>query len=120
MSITAVEAASPGFLTVYPARTQRPTVANVNVDAGQTLATGTIANSSPAGTSVFTLGTAHLVVDVTGWFLTPSESGAVEESASPTPAPVGDDQRRRHLRPLEPVHQHRRVRELRRRTAGRP
>lgn len=70
VSITAVDAAGAGFITAYPARTTRPNTASVNVDAGQTLATGAITANAVAGTSVFTLGTMHLVIDVTGYFVT--------------------------------------------------
>jgi len=92
MSITAVETASAGFLTVYPGRTMRPNTATVNVDAGATLATGAITLSSPAGTSVFTLGTMHLVIDVTGYFLATepvASSPPTVPAAPPVTAPTG-------------------------------
>ena len=89
-SITAVDVATPGFMTVFAARAPMPDTANVNVAAGQTVATGAITPNSADGANVFTLGTAHVVIDVTGWFLTSApREVAPAAPVSPAPAPAG-------------------------------
>jgi len=58
------------FLTVWPTGQARPTAANMNAVAGQTLSNLVVAKVGAGGdVSIFNLaGTADVVVDVMGWF----------------------------------------------------
>jgi len=70
VNVTATEATASGFVTAFPAGTERPTASNLNLElAGQTIpnlvtvpvgADGSIALYSQSGT--------HLVVDVAGYY----------------------------------------------------
>ena len=64
--------AGPGFLTLYPGGTGRPLVSALNYSAGQTRAAVAVLPLGAFGdTTVFCLqgsGTAHLVLDVAGYF----------------------------------------------------
>ena len=93
-SITAVDVETPGLMTVFAARAPMPGTANVSVARGQTVATGAITPNSSGGTNVFTLGTAHVVIDVSGWFTTaarvaPTPTADAAPVAATAPAPPG-------------------------------
>jgi hypothetical protein len=70
LNVTVTGPTLPGYLTVFPAGSQRPTASNLNFTVGQTIpnmvicgvgANGRIALFSPFG---FT----NVIVDVVGWF----------------------------------------------------
>ncbi len=71
-----VDAGGAGFVTVWPSGTSRPNVSNLNLEfAGQTIPNAVIvasgqagSNTASAGFDIFTLSSAHLIVDVVGSF----------------------------------------------------
>jgi hypothetical protein len=69
VSITAVDAASGGFLTAYPAGTSRPFVSVVNTDANdRTRANLVLVPVTPNGFTVYRHMPTDVVVDFWGWF----------------------------------------------------
>ncbi len=70
INVVSVGAASPGFLTVYPCGTTRPTASNVNM----TVAGGVSSNLAMVkvgdtnSVCVYSSTTTHLVVDFFGWY----------------------------------------------------
>jgi hypothetical protein len=71
LNVTAAEATSPGFVTVWPAATSRPTVSNLNVtSAGQNIANLVSVTVSPAGDiALYSQGGTHLVADIAGYYI---------------------------------------------------
>jgi hypothetical protein len=74
LNVTVGEGGMPniggGFVTVYPCGT-RPDASNLNFTAGQTIPNSVIAPVSAGGDICFYVyGTAHLIVDVSGYFPT--------------------------------------------------
>ena len=68
LSIAAVNAAAPGFVTTYPCSDRVPDSSTLNFVTGQTVANTTIAALSAAGQlCVWTSARTDLLVDVTGW-----------------------------------------------------
>ncbi len=72
LNVTVAEGESPivggGYVTVYPCG-EPPEVSNLNFSAGQTIPNAVIAPVTTAGTvCVYVYGTAHLLVDVSGYF----------------------------------------------------
>jgi hypothetical protein len=58
-----------GYVTVYPCDVGRPDASNLNFVSGQTVPNSVIAPVSAAGTvCLYVYGTAHLLVDVSGYF----------------------------------------------------
>ena len=69
VSITAVDAASGGFLTAYPAGTQRPFVSVVNADTNnRTRASLALVPVTSDGFMLYRRMTTDVVVDFWGWF----------------------------------------------------
>jgi hypothetical protein len=70
LNVTMVEAAAPGFLTVWPSGGQRPEASNLNIDrAGATAADFvTTAVSSSGEITVFSSVAANVIVDVAGTY----------------------------------------------------
>jgi hypothetical protein len=74
VNVTATNATSEGYFTVYPAGSTRPTSSNLNFKAGQTVANAVIAKLGPtaAGGSAITVfnafGSTDLIIDVFGYF----------------------------------------------------
>lgn len=64
----------PGFLTIYPSGTSRPTTSNINfMNAGQTIAnSATVKVGTDGKLRIFngSSGTTHVIVDVSGYFTT--------------------------------------------------
>ncbi len=82
-----------GFLTVHPARTDRPVAATVNADRrNQDVAQFGISATSPTGLAAYSSGGSHLVVDVTGWFT--GAPLATTTATQPENTPVADTARR--------------------------
>jgi sortase (surface protein transpeptidase) len=82
VNITVTEPLDVGFVTAFPAGVKRPFAANVNIDSfDQTIANHGTVRLGMRGMSLFTQSGAHLVVDVTGWYLgTPDPSGPEAQS----------------------------------------
>ena len=69
MNLTAVRPSSNGFATVWPCSSSQPTASNLNFAAGQNRANSVIAPIGDDGeVCVFVSASAHVIVDVTGWF----------------------------------------------------
>jgi hypothetical protein len=69
LNVTATEAETPGFLTVYPCDAPRPVTSNVNFTIGRDTADAVIVGVAGDGSvCVFTSANVHVVVDVNGWF----------------------------------------------------
>lgn len=84
INATVTQAAAPGYFTIWPAQTYRPTASSLNVTyAGETIANHVIAPVSTAGFEFFTQSGAHLLADITG-FYTGTEATAV----LPAPPPL--------------------------------
>jgi len=80
---------APGFFTIWPARNYRPNVASVNAVArDQTIANHVITPVSGGGFSYYTQNGAHLVADVSGWFIG-APAAAPLPPAVPVPGPIG-------------------------------
>jgi len=78
LNVTATGSAAPGFVSVWPAGTARPTTSNLNIDAGLTIANLVIAKVGAAGQVALRSSVAtDLIADVEGWFATPSELTAL-------------------------------------------
>jgi hypothetical protein len=69
LNLTIVDSVGQGFATVWPCGTARPTASNVNFKPGTRVANGVIASvGSNGAVCVYVHSSAHVVVDVTGWF----------------------------------------------------
>ena len=67
-NLTVTDAESPGFLTVYPCGTTRPTTSNMNYQAGDSRAGLAYAPISATGSMcVFSNQTTELIVDISGY-----------------------------------------------------
>ncbi len=69
LNVAAVDAAEPGFLTVWPCGTDRPEASNVNFSKGQTVANSVIVKLG-LGSKIclYTSGSTHLIADLVGYF----------------------------------------------------
>lgn len=69
LNVTVTGTTGPGFLTVYPAGSARPTASSLNYVAGQTVANAVIATIGSGGAiSIYShFGQPNVVVDLTGW-----------------------------------------------------
>lgn len=77
LTVTATEPAAAGFVTVWPGATPRPETSVVNVAAGETRANGAIIALGPDGSlAVAASMDTHVVIDVTGAFVTTDASAA--------------------------------------------
>jgi uncharacterized protein YkwD len=78
LTLTVVQPSGPGFLTAWPGDQTLPTVSNVNFQAGQTRANGSITKVDGSGTvRVYTSVPAFVVVDVVGAFVTSGATAVV-------------------------------------------
>ena len=69
LNVTGDRATADGYVTVWPAGTERPLVSNLNLIAGGTRANLVIVPVGQTGAvSLFTSGGADLIADVAGWF----------------------------------------------------
>ena len=81
VNVTAVGPARSGFLTTFTSGTSRPSTSTLNYAKGQTIANQAIVRpSSAGGLSLFTSASAHLLVDVTGYY----PIGAAYNAVTPT------------------------------------
>ena len=76
LTLTAIEPAEPGYATMFPTGSKRPVASALNYASGETIANMQLVQVGAGGdVSVYTLRTAHFVVDVTGYFV-PAGGGA--------------------------------------------
>lgn len=77
LNVTATDPTAPGFTTIWPANTTRPTTSSVNTDAaGQTRAAlVTVPIGSNGAVQIFSERGSNLVVDAVGYY-SPSTTGA--------------------------------------------
>jgi hypothetical protein len=70
LNVTATEAAQPGYVSVFPSGTRRPTASNLNLETpGQTAANlVTVKVGANGKVSLFTSGSTHLLADVAGYY----------------------------------------------------
>jgi trimeric autotransporter adhesin len=69
LNVTATEATGPGFVTVYPCGSPRPTASSLNFTVGSTVPNAVIAKvGADRKVCFYVLTTTHLVVDVNGYF----------------------------------------------------
>jgi hypothetical protein len=74
LNLTAVDTQAPetgGFVTMYPcasASDAAPNSSSLNFGNGQTVANAAIVATTAAMTCLHVVGSAHLIIDVTGWF----------------------------------------------------
>src|ERR1700692_4901979 len=69
LNVTVTEALGPGFVTVYPCGSERPTASNLNYVVGSTMPNAVIAKVGANGqVCLYTLAPVHLIVDVNGYF----------------------------------------------------
>ncbi len=81
LNVTAIDARSAGYFTVFPCGSSQPNASSVNFAAGQTVANAVIAKVGLAGTvCVFSPSVVDLVVDVNGSF----SDGPVYSSLNPS------------------------------------
>ena len=72
LNVVATETGGPGYLTIYPSGTTRPRASSLNVErAGQTIANAALVRSGSTGYTVYTLSSAHIVIDSFGSFPLP-------------------------------------------------
>ncbi len=85
LNVTAVGAAAPGYLTVYPGGGHAPLASSVNYGAREVVANRvTVPLSSSGQVSIFSYsGTPGIIVDVSGWF---SAGGSSSTGDTFTPA----------------------------------
>jgi hypothetical protein len=101
VTVTAVGAAAPGHLTVYPAGRPRPLAAAVNVDAlNRVRANAGFVPVSSEGFMIFRAMPTDVVIDLWGWFTGPSADAIAEGLFIPqAPQRVWDSRRS-----LDPLH----------------
>jgi hypothetical protein len=69
LNVTALDADGPGFVTVWPCGTPRPTASNLNLGPGQAVPNLVVSKVGDGGqVCLFTMTDADLVVDLQGWF----------------------------------------------------
>ncbi len=69
LNVTVTEPGAAGYASVYPCGSDRPTVSNLNVERGDTIANAVLAKAGSGGrVCVYVSMPAHVVVDVTGYF----------------------------------------------------
>ena len=68
LNTTMVDAAGPGYLTMYPAGAARPLASDLNYAAGETRPNLTVVRVGDGGRiELFTSASGHVVIDVAGW-----------------------------------------------------
>ncbi|MGH9264102.1 MAG: CAP domain-containing protein [Acidimicrobiales bacterium] len=92
MNVTATGTAADGYLTVYPTGEARPWASNLNVTAGDTVATRAMVKLGSGGrVTVYNgAGATDVIVDVGGWYTDASVAGTLGAYVPVTPARVLD------------------------------
>src|SRR5205085_2713112 len=71
LNITAVEARSSGYFTVFPCGAAQPNASSVNYAAGETIPNAVLTRLGDGGkVCIYSYGTTDLLVDVNGYFPT--------------------------------------------------
>lgn len=79
MNVTATDASSAGFLTVYPCGSDRPEASNVNYQVGQSIPNLVMSKLSSTGSvCIYALTDVHVLADVAAWFGVDQPAGLVE------------------------------------------
>lgn len=69
VNLAFVEPSTPGFLTTWSGRSARPVVSNINAAAGEVVANSAVVPvDANGGILVYSFSTAHVVIDVLGYF----------------------------------------------------
>ncbi len=68
VNVTITEPSDPGFATIHPCGTAVPPTSTVNYLAGENRANQTVVGVGNGAVCVFVVTTAHVVVDLAGWF----------------------------------------------------
>jgi uncharacterized repeat protein (TIGR01451 family) len=92
LNVTTTLPAGPGYVTVWPAGEPMPATSNVNVSAaGETAANAAVVAVGAGGAvSAFTFEAAHLVVDLTGYWIDPGATTDGRFTFLSTPARLLD------------------------------
>jgi hypothetical protein len=92
MNVTVTQPTAPAFVTVYPSGTPQPVASNLNVGAGQTAANMVLARLGAGGRVdvAVSAGSAHVIIDVVGWFGSRATTTATSPLAVQVPARVLD------------------------------
>ncbi len=69
LTVTAVDAQAPGYVTLFPHGTERPTASTLNYRTGDVIANLQLTRLGDGSVTAFTLASAHVVLDVTGYFV---------------------------------------------------
>lgn len=103
LNVTAITPTKAGFVTVYPAGTNRPGTSNLNLVPGQVRPNLVLAKVGSDGRVLIynNAGQTHLAVDVVGWFGTADASAARGRFTSLTPARALDTRESIALGPNE-------------------
>ena len=68
INIAVTDALDPGFITAWPCGS-RPTTANVNYEAAAAISNGAQVPLSAGGQlCIYTMSSAHVIIDVNGWW----------------------------------------------------
>ena len=84
LNLTAVGPEGDGYVSAFATSEPLPATSTANVAAGTVSATGALVASSARGVTVFSQRRTHLVIDVTGWFVTAARSMAPVPMPRPT------------------------------------
>ncbi|MCU0261751.1 MAG: hypothetical protein MUE78_12090, partial [Ilumatobacteraceae bacterium] len=91
LTVTTTRSTAPGFVTVWPAGTPRPTVSNVNHGTREDRANGAIVALGVEGAvDVYGSVPTDVVLDVTGWFIPTSEPATAGRMVPLTPTRIYD------------------------------
>ena len=75
LNVTVTEPAGPGFITVFPCGTARPTASNLNFTKGLTVANSVLSKLGATGSvCIYTTTTTHLIVDADAFVPSASDS----------------------------------------------
>lgn len=90
LNLTATENLAPGFVTAWPADTERPNISSVNMDAAETtIANLAIVPVTQRGINLYAKSTTDVLVDIAGWFTGPFMPGITGIAPVTNPAPTG-------------------------------
>ncbi len=88
LNVTVTEPQAPGFVTVHPTGTSRPTASHLNFGAGETVANLVVARlGSDDALCSFSLAAAEVIIDVSGYF-TGGENVGTDCPPDPPPPPA--------------------------------
>jgi len=74
LNLAVTAGSEPGYATVYPCGSERPTAANLNFTAGATISNSVTSRLGTGGAvCIYTYGSTHVIADVNGYF--PAASG---------------------------------------------